>query len=419
MADIASLVAQTSVSTGTGDFTLVAVNGRQSFDGAFGNGSTEDAFYYFISNREAVEWEVGTGHMSDAATLSRDTVLRSSNSDEAVDFTAGTKDVANDIPASAQVRRDEAVLQAVLTTRGDILRRGEDEAERLALGTTGHVYQSDGTDVVTGQLTAAAFPTGSPVITTAMISAVDTDGALATNSDSKLASQKAVKTYADTKLPLAGGTMTGNIAMSGSQTVDGRDLSTDGAKLDGIEAGADVTDAGNVGSTIHGATGKSTPVDADELGLIDSAASNVLKKLTWANLKATLKTYFDTLYQAAGSYLTASSTATLTNKRITARVGSTTSSTTPTINTDNYDVYRITALTGNITSMTTNLSGTPNHGDKLIVEITGTATRTIAWGSGFEDGATTLPTATVGTAMLSIGLIYNSATSKWRCMAAG
>ena len=41
-----------------------------------------------------------------------------------------------------------------------------------------------------------------------------------------------------TKLPLAGGTMTGNIAMSGSQTVDGRDLSVDGAKLDGIEAGA-------------------------------------------------------------------------------------------------------------------------------------------------------------------------------------
>ena len=39
-----------------------------------------------------------------------------------------------------------------------------------------------------------------------------------------------------TKLPLAGGTMTGNIVMSGSETVDGRDLSADGTKLDGIEA---------------------------------------------------------------------------------------------------------------------------------------------------------------------------------------
>ena len=89
---------------------------------------------------------------------------------------------------------------------------------------------------------------------------------------------------------------------------------TEKTKLSGIEASADVTDAGNVGSTMHGATSKSTPVDADEFGLIDSAASNVLKKLTFANLKATLKTYFDSLYQAAGSYLTASSTATLTNK---------------------------------------------------------------------------------------------------------
>lgn len=39
---------------------------------------------------------------------------------------------------------------------------------------------------------------------------------------------------------------------------------------------------------VFSATGKTTPVDADLLGLLDSAASNVLKKLTWANLKATI-----------------------------------------------------------------------------------------------------------------------------------
>jgi hypothetical protein len=56
--------------------------------------------------------------------------------------------------------------------------------------------------------------------------------------------------------------------------------------------------AADIAATTHAATGKTTPVDADEIPIVDSAASNVLKKLTWANLKATLKTYFDTLYIA-------------------------------------------------------------------------------------------------------------------------
>jgi len=100
---------------------------------------------------------------------------------------------------------------------------------------------------------------------------------------------------------------------------DGLMTSTYATKLDGIEAAADVTDAGNVGSAIHGATAKTTPVDADTTALIDSAASNVLKKVTWANVKATLKTYFDGIYQAAGTYLTSGgalgtpSSGTLTN----------------------------------------------------------------------------------------------------------
>ena len=42
----------------------------------------------------------------------------------------------------------------------------------------------------------------------------------------------------------------------------------------------------SVENSIHGATAKTTPVDADEVGLIDSAASNALKKVTWANLKS-------------------------------------------------------------------------------------------------------------------------------------
>ncbi|MBN2002804.1 MAG: hypothetical protein JXA21_05560 [Anaerolineae bacterium] len=49
-------------------------------------------------------------------------------------------------------------------------------------------------------------------------------------------------------------------------------------------------------AAIHAAAAKATPVDGDETALLDSASSYGLKRLTWAAIKATLKTYFDTLY---------------------------------------------------------------------------------------------------------------------------
>jgi hypothetical protein len=51
-----------------------------------------------------------------------------------------------------------------------------------------------------------------------------------------------------------------------------------------------------LGAKTNAATDKLTPVDADLLGLVDSVAANILKKLTWSNLKTTLKIYFDTIY---------------------------------------------------------------------------------------------------------------------------
>ena len=51
-------------------------------------------------------------------------------------------------------------------------------------------------------------------------------------------------------------------------------------------------------------TDKATPVDADLIPLSDSAASFGIKKLSWLNIKATLKTYFDTLYTVASSETT-------------------------------------------------------------------------------------------------------------------
>ena len=111
-----------------------------------------------------------------------------------------------------------------------------------------------------------------------------------------------------------------------------------------------------------------------------------------------------------------SSTNTLTNKRVTPRVGTTTSSATPTINTDNVDMYTLTAQAVDITSFTTNLSGTPTDGQKLWIAITGTAARAITWGASFEASTIALPTTTVSTNRLDVGFVWNAATSKWRCV---
>jgi hypothetical protein len=59
--------------------------------------------------------------------------------------------------------------------------------------------------------------------------------------------------------------------------------------------------ASPVNAQISGSSAKTTPVDADLAGLVDSADSSKLKKLTWANVKATLKAYFDTLYRPKSS----------------------------------------------------------------------------------------------------------------------
>lgn len=71
-------------------------------------------------------------------------------------------------------------------------------------------------------------------------------------------------------------------------------------KLNGIADGADVTNTTSVGSALNAAAAKTTPVDADLIVGLDSAASFVPKKFSWANIKATLKTYFDGLYAAIG-----------------------------------------------------------------------------------------------------------------------
>ena len=107
-------VKETSTTTGTGTLDLDgAVTGFEGFVAGIANTNTT---YYCIAHTTADEWEVGLGTVTDAGTdtLSRDTVISSSNSDNKVVFTAGTKDVFCTEPASK-------TMEMVMTGSGDII----------------------------------------------------------------------------------------------------------------------------------------------------------------------------------------------------------------------------------------------------------------------------------------------------------
>ena len=179
-----------SSDTGTGNLSLgSAIDGFETFAQGIG-GSNET--YYAIYHLSANEWEVGHGTLdATAANITRSNVYSSSNSDNHVNFTAGTKYIFCTQPASKAVFEDTS--------------NNVDIGNNLTVGGT-----VDGVD----------------------IAARDT---VLTNT----------KTTADAALPKAGGQMSGNITMAGTETVDGRDISADGTKLDTIATGATAVGAAN------------------------------------------------------------------------------------------------------------------------------------------------------------------------------
>jgi hypothetical protein len=103
-------VQETTTTTGTGTLTLGgAVLGFQTF-AIIGNANTT---YYTISSNTSAQWEVGIGtYTASGTTLSRDTVLASSNSGSLVNFSAGTKNVYCTQPSSRAVYADGTTLTA-------------------------------------------------------------------------------------------------------------------------------------------------------------------------------------------------------------------------------------------------------------------------------------------------------------------
>jgi len=96
-------VKETTTTTGTGTVNLAGAEvGFETFVAGIGNTNTT---YYAIVHQTANEFEVGLGTVSDSSpdTLSRTTIISSSNSDSGVNFSAGTKDVFCTLPASKAV----------------------------------------------------------------------------------------------------------------------------------------------------------------------------------------------------------------------------------------------------------------------------------------------------------------------------
>ena len=106
-------VRETSTTTGSGAFTLAgAVTGYETFATGIGTNDT----YYAIHLQDGAEWEVGIGAVS-GTTLTRSSVISSSNGDAAVVFSAGTKDVFCTMPASkvAYIDNNDTTINAAGT----------------------------------------------------------------------------------------------------------------------------------------------------------------------------------------------------------------------------------------------------------------------------------------------------------------
>ena len=140
-------VKETSTTTGTGTLNLAgAETGYESFVSGVGTGNTT---YYAIELNAANQWEVGIGTVTSGSpdTLSRDTIISSSNSDAAVTFSAGTKNVFCTLPAKKTISPVMDATTFVVTHASTIT-----EDQTLDSGVLAGPVSITGTQTVTGTL---------------------------------------------------------------------------------------------------------------------------------------------------------------------------------------------------------------------------------------------------------------------------
>jgi hypothetical protein len=121
-----------------------AEQGYESFVSGIG---TTNTTYYAIENNSAGEFEVGIGTVTDASpdTLSRDTVISSSNSDSKVDFSAGTKNVFCTLPAKRAMSPSMTATGYVVTHASTL-----DEDQTVDSGVLAGPVTVTGTQTITG-----------------------------------------------------------------------------------------------------------------------------------------------------------------------------------------------------------------------------------------------------------------------------
>jgi len=147
-------VKETSTTTGTGTLNLSgAVSGFQTFVAGVGDGNTT---YYAIVNRDESEWETGVGTVTDASTdtLARTTVIASSNSDSAVSFSSGTKDVFTTLPASKAVYEDAS---ADVTLPDDLILGSDSSVLKFGADSDTTLTHTDGTGLTLNSTNKLAF----------------------------------------------------------------------------------------------------------------------------------------------------------------------------------------------------------------------------------------------------------------------